>query len=110
MKPETKSHKKVAGEYSGEISKRHHVEKNLAETQGFLSTLIDSTDDFIWSVDSHDFGLLTWNRALQDYFYLTRNVIIKVGDRPEDLFQNKRICTDLAQFLQTGIKNRQLLR
>jgi PAS domain S-box-containing protein len=33
-----------------------------------LSTIIDSTSDLIWSVDAERFRLVTFNRALRDYF------------------------------------------
>ncbi len=54
--------------------------------QALLKALVNSSNDMIWSVNHESFGLLTWNRAFEDYFNRDRGLPIKVGDRPEDLF------------------------
>ena len=40
----------------------------------------------IWSVDSEHFGLLTFNRGLNEYFLSQRGIHLETGMRPEDLF------------------------
>ncbi|MEN6309458.1 MAG: PAS domain-containing protein [Anaerohalosphaeraceae bacterium] len=47
--------------------------------------MMNSTDDLIWSVDAQRFGLLTWNRALRDYFYNCHGIEISVGMSPGQL-------------------------
>jgi diguanylate cyclase (GGDEF)-like protein/PAS domain S-box-containing protein len=54
-----------------------------------LSALIDSTDDFIWSVDD-EYRLLAFNAALQSYYEVNFGVQPKVGMRPEDLVPRER--------------------
>lgn len=68
------------------IAEHKRTEKGLSESQAFLHSLINSTRDLIWSVNIKDFGLITWNQAFYDYFQQQRDIKIKVGDRPEDLF------------------------
>ena len=61
--------------------------RNQAEAN--LSALIESTEDFIWSVDL-DFGLLTFNRALQQHIKRTFGTQAAVGKRPHDLLPPER--------------------
>ena len=49
-----------------------------------LAALIDSTDDFVWSVDL-DFRLVTFNRAVQRYYEAEFGVKAAPGMRPEEL-------------------------
>ena len=60
---------------------------NQAEAN--LSALIESTEDFIWSVDLN-FGLLTFNRALQKHIQSTFGTLAAVGKRPHDLLPADR--------------------
>ena len=59
--------------------------KALAESQAQLLALFDSTNDMIWSVDPVTFGLVTFNRALKDYFFNQRGIEISAGMPPEQL-------------------------
>ncbi|MCX6065499.1 MAG: PAS domain S-box protein, partial [Chloroflexi bacterium] len=69
-----------------DISGRKRAESELLETQLYLNAVIESTDDFIWSVDPEHFGLLTFNKRLSDNFLETRGIHITKGMTPEDLF------------------------
>ena len=104
MKTKVKSKEMAAKKTGSKITTNKQDVYELAESQILLSTLIDSTNDFIWSVDSRNFGLLTWNKALQEYFYLTRNIIIKVGDRPEELFSTKEYVQIWRNFYKKALK------
>ncbi len=85
-------YRKSAGEsermmgISLDITERKLLELRLSESQALLASLVDSTSDLIWSVDSEHFGLLTFNRGLSEYFLHQRGLQIKTGMRPEDLF------------------------
>ncbi len=59
--------------------------KALAESQAQILALFDSTNDMIWSVDPVTFGLVTFNRALKDYFFDQRGIEISAGMPPEQL-------------------------
>jgi PAS domain S-box-containing protein len=54
-----------------------------------LAALIESTEDLIWSVDLN-YGLLTFNRALQDDIQQNFGVRPAVGMRPADLLPPER--------------------
>ncbi len=69
-----------------DITERKKNEQILKQSQATLKAIIDSTTDMIWSVDAGQFGLMTWNETFREYFRLRRNIEIKLGDRPEDLF------------------------
>lgn len=69
-----------------DITESKHAQEKLVESQTVLRAIIDSTNDMIWSVDSENFGLLNWNLALENYFLSSRNIKIKKGYRPEELF------------------------
>ena len=86
-----------------DITERKQAEIKLAESQVLLSSIIDSTYDLVWSVDSHNFGLLTWNRALQDYFLRKRNIKIKAGDTPEKLFPTSEFAQIWCGFYKQAL-------
>lgn len=68
-----------------DITQRKQAEEAAAEAQSMIVTLIESTDDMIWSVDAERFGLLTFNSALREYFMKGLGLTIYVGMRPEDM-------------------------
>jgi len=47
------------------------AETALGGVADAISAVMNSTKDFIWSVDPERFGLLTWNKAFRDYFSST---------------------------------------
>lgn len=61
----------------------------LNQTGENLSALIDSTEDFVWSVDT-DYRLLTFNSALQRYYQANFGTRPEVGMRPEHLLPPAR--------------------
>ncbi|NWJ51431.1 MAG: PAS domain-containing protein [Bacteroidetes bacterium] len=69
-----------------DITKRKQFELSLLESQTIMKAKIDSTSDFIWSVDHQEFGLLSWNMSLSQYFQKSRGIKIKLGMRPQDIF------------------------
>ena len=68
-----------------DITERKRMERELVESLALQAVIVDSTSDLIWSVDHERFGLLTFNRALRDYFLDARRLTIQIGYRPEDL-------------------------
>ena len=50
------------------------------------AAIFDHTPDFIWSADVEHFGLLTFNRAMRDWFRSAFGIELAVGKRPEDAF------------------------
>jgi len=51
----------------------------LKETQILMGSIFNSTKDMIWSVNADDFRLLTFNKAVSDYFLRTQNLVLKAG-------------------------------
>ena len=68
-----------------DITERKQAEEAVSKAHAMQRAVFDSTDNFIWSVDSRDFGLLTFNRAFQDYFLQQYSIRLQVGQRLEDL-------------------------
>jgi len=68
-----------------DITERKLAEAALEESQTQIAAVMNSTKDFIWSVDPERFGLLTWNRAFSDYFFERRGIKLEVGMTPAEL-------------------------
>ena len=68
-----------------DITERKQTERELIESRALQKAIFDSTKDMIWTVDPENFGLLTFNLALSEYFFKMRGIHIKIGDRPEYL-------------------------
>ena len=66
-----------------DVTRRVVAEKEREEAHAELRAVVDSTSDMIWSVDPVNFGLLSFNRGLSDYFLRERGISIKFGDPPE---------------------------
>jgi len=69
-----------------DITEHKRAQAELFESRALMTATVNSTSDMIWSVDPEEFGLLTFNRGLEDYFWEQRGIRIKRGDRPEELF------------------------
>jgi len=63
----------------------------LGESQTLTNAIVESTSDFIWSVDPERFGLLTFNGGLSEHF-LRRGVRLQKGMRPEDAFSDQNLA------------------
>jgi PAS domain S-box-containing protein len=81
-----------------DITERKQTELKLNWSRTLLDTLIDSTSDLIWSVDSEQFGLLTYNRGLYEYFLQERGIHIEAGMRPEDLLPTEEYAQKWRTF------------
>jgi len=60
-----------------------------SQAEANLSALIESTEDLIWSIGLN-YGLLTFNRALQRHIYQNFGTLAAIGKRPEDLLPAER--------------------
>ncbi len=63
--------------------------KGPAELQALNLALVNSTNDIIWCVDPETFELVTFNRALEEYFFNGLGIKIKPGMTPDDLLPPK---------------------
>ncbi|MEI6091725.1 MAG: PAS domain S-box protein [bacterium] len=69
-----------------EMDERKLTEIKLHKSETLLKSIIDSTEDMIWSVDAETFGVLHWNNSFYDYFLNDRVISLTIGMRPSDLF------------------------
>lgn len=76
-------------EDGSDVDEQKQSDKPFAELQALNLALLDSTNDMIWSVDRRTFGLVTFNRAIEDYFCNWLGIKIKAGMRPDDLLPPK---------------------
>jgi len=70
---------KLKTSYHNDIAKHELVEQELIDAKILNNSIVDSTSDLIWSVDSKTFGLLTFNKALYDFFLNEVGIEIKHG-------------------------------
>jgi PAS domain S-box-containing protein len=68
-----------------DITERKEAEFKLAEAQIKLTSVLESTNDLIWSVDAENFKLLTFNHGLKDYFQKNYNFELKEGVNPSKI-------------------------
>ena len=76
----------LIGSIIRDITERKQAENALAQSKALLHTIVNSTSDMIWSVDHVKYGLLSWNRAFEDFFLNEHHLKVSVGMCPDDLF------------------------
>jgi PAS domain S-box-containing protein len=68
------------------ITERKKAEEALVRSRLSMSSIIDSTQDMIWSVNANNFGLIDFNESFKDYFKNEQKITVVAGMCPEDLF------------------------
>lgn len=87
-----------------DITERKRVEDDLRESQVLTTAIMNSTSDLIWSVDPENFGLLSFNQGLANYFKEGRGIEIAIGMRPEDLFPAGDFVGKWKEFYQRALR------
>ncbi len=87
-----------------DVSQRKVMELQLSESRTLLSSLIDSTSDLIWSVDSARFGLLTYNRGLYDYFLNEHGIDLEPGMDPGVLLPTEEYAEIWRTFYRRALE------
>ncbi len=88
------------------ITDHKRAEAALVEAETQLATVLESTNDFVWSVDAKDFRALTYNRALKEFFQKNRGVEFKKGITLDELFQGE-LLLQWRQFYQRALREGQ---
>jgi two-component system, cell cycle sensor histidine kinase and response regulator CckA len=68
-----------------DITERKRTEATLAESQAHVLSIMNSTEDMIWSIDAHSYGLLAFNRTFANYCQSLIGVEPRIGMVPEEL-------------------------
>jgi PAS domain S-box-containing protein len=76
-----------------DITERKRIENALSESRAQILAVFDSTNDLIWSVDPVNFGVVTWNSALGDYFLKNLGIELRAGMTPEQLVPPEFVTT-----------------
>ena len=74
------------------IHKRKQAELALAESQAFLSAILDSTSDHIWTIEPKELKLLTFNKALRNHFHDLGGIDLQIGMRPDQWLPSDRVA------------------
>lgn len=88
-----------------DITKRKQVELELAESKSLLTSIFESTEDMIWSVDPYLFGLISFNSALARHFMACLGITIEQGMRPEELFPEEEFVQIWKTFYRQVLEN-----
>ena len=81
------------------------VEEALLESRTALNAIIDSTRDLIWAVEADNFGLLTFNHGLRDYFLRELGLAIQAGHRPAELFPNENLVDLWCDYYRSALRD-----
>jgi len=79
------------------------TELELKDSQATLSTIIDSTADLIWSVDSDFYSLLAFNRSFRNHFLDYSGITVAAGMRPDELYASEEIVRYWREIYRRGI-------
>jgi len=66
-----------------------NAKENAEEGEEKVTRIIESTIDFIWTVDPVNFGIQTYNSALYNYFLNDAGIKMKIGDTPDVLVSSR---------------------
>jgi len=86
-----------------DLTERKQAEEAVNKSHAIQRAIFDSTADFIWAVDAHGFGLLTFNRAFSDYALRQRGHRLHVGQRLEDLLPNTEYIKRWRGYFQRAV-------
>jgi diguanylate cyclase (GGDEF)-like protein/PAS domain S-box-containing protein len=68
-----------------DVTERVLAERHGRESAVLLDAIVESTQDWIWSVDIETYGLVSYNRSMREYFAKHGGIVLELGMRPEDL-------------------------
>lgn len=69
--------------------KELEINRVLKESEERFKSIVESTDDFIWTVDPVNFRIKTFNHALNDYFISVHGKELTIGETIESFAAEK---------------------
>jgi PAS domain S-box-containing protein len=86
--------------YMHDITKRKMDEEAVIKSKALLTSIMDSTDDLIWSVDTDQYRLLTFNKSMKSLLE-KEGILIKEGLLHEDIFPPESVNKLYQMYAQT---------
>jgi len=75
-----------------DVTERKKAEEASVKTRALLDSIVSSTKDLIWAVSLDEgFPLISYNKALADYFMKTQNLQIKAGMTVKEIMPNEQL-------------------
>ncbi|MHB1311122.1 MAG: PAS domain S-box protein [Gemmatimonadaceae bacterium] len=87
-----------------DLTERRAAERALTESQVVLDAIVNSTRDFIFSVDPETFGLQWFNRAFRNYQLHERGKRLEIGMRAEELFEEASYVQYWRSLFQRALR------
>lgn len=75
----------------------------LTRSELLLTSIIDSTNDLIWTVDPREFRLLAFNSGLREYFSAHAHIEVREGYTLEDLFPSEEVSRIWYEFYRRAL-------
>ena len=63
--------------------------KELSESRMLLDAIVESTEDYIWTIGTESLEITWFNQRFYDYFLTKRGIRMHKGMRPEELFETE---------------------
>jgi len=95
---------RMNGRLLREVDERERAQSALSEAKARLRSVIDSTSDLIWSVDSESLGLCSFNRSIQNYFAQSYGVELQIGMRPENIWPSRDFAQQWYELYQRALE------
>lgn len=89
--------------YVIDITEQRRAKTALRQSELLQRAILDSTADFIWSVDPKSFRILTYNQALADYF-ASHGVTIKVGSTVEEMLSTAEAVAEWKGIYERSLR------
>ena len=65
------------------------TEKKISEFRMLLDAIVESTEDYIWTIGTESLEITWFNQRFYDYFLTKRGIRMHKGMRPEELFETE---------------------
>lgn len=80
------------------------AKEKVEENFNHYKAIIESTHDFIWSVEPENFGMITFNSRLSDNFLKSRGVVVKEGLTPYEINPSQKFVQTWVDFYHRALK------